>query len=247
MSLENALPCCGAIRWKAEETKSCLISKLIRSTMNSTTRFHSKPKPEAFASPFESRLGEATSPITSTSTSRRSARRWARKPLQPPADNQDDSDDSGKQTDATPSSAPLHPVENIVASLIAPPLEVEEQKTAEYEWYIHYPSDPASHSVEMTDEKDLALYLRQSRLASGEDVERVLIGGASAGNLAAPATAAAMATGPSDIERIIGLGMGVIPDASGTGAQRTGLISGVGVEEEERRAGFYDGWLRAAA
>lgn len=92
----------------------------------------------------------------------------------------------------------------------------------EYEWYIHYPSDPASHAVEMMDEKDLGLYMRLSRLAAGEEVERLLGGGSGGGVMTAM--------------QAEGAGGGV-----GVGEGRGG-----GMEEEERRAGFYEGWLRAA-
>lgn len=179
--------------------------------MNSTTRFHAKPKPEAFASPFESRIPETsnnnpTSP-TPQSSLRRSARRWAKKPILPSTEENHPEESDPSETVLPTPSAPIHPLESLVESLYSPGMETEDQRMGEYEWYIHYPSDPASHAVEMMDEKDLGLYLRQSRLAAGEEVERLL--------------------GPAAGE---GLGLGL----------------GQGVEEEERRAGFYDGWLRTA-
>lgn len=185
--------------------------------MNSTTRFHAKPKPEAFASPFESRVLDSSSHASPTSNSpsiRRSAKRWARKPTLPSADNpHSDQEDNDAHVLPPASALPaIHPLESLVESLYSPAAETEEQRMGEYEWYIHYPSDPASHAVEMMDEKDLGLYLRQSRLAQGEEVERLLVAG------------------------VVDVGVGL----EGGGSRGGG-------EDEERRAGFYEGWLRTAS
>lgn len=189
--------------------------------MNSTTRFHSKPKPEAFASPFESRVTDSISPTTSTqpssssSTLRRSARRFARKPTLPISSTSDPTDPTSPPPETSHSHHP-HPLEILVESLYSPPTDQEDQRTGEYEWYIHYPSDPASHALEMTDEKDLGVYVRQSRLASGEDVERTL-------------------------NSVIGAG----GEGGSNGIEQSVIGARLGVEEEEKRAGFYEGWLRA--
>lgn len=66
---------------------------------------------------------------------------------------------------------PLHPLESLVAALLDPPPADIDSRAQEYDLYTHYHADlDYIPSEALGEEKDLQVYLRAARLASG-DVE----------------------------------------------------------------------------
>lgn len=239
--------------------------------MNSTARFHSKSRPDHISSPFESRIAEISSPMTHSSSLRRSAKRWAAKPRDHPGTHErlpstaqssphiGPAATPGTPTDTDPSTAlPLtpHPIESLITSLYYPPDIDVRAKASEYEWYIHYPSDPASHALEMADEKDLELYVRQSRLSGADDadVERLLMPDAAnwVGAAEEVARRAREWEREAEKERDKNLGTRKESEVTATGiahgsSQGSGTGGGHGPRErsgDAREVGLYEAWLK---
>ncbi|KAK6908776.1 polyphosphoinositide phosphatase [Kwoniella mangroviensis CBS 8886] len=150
--------------------------RLYAFTMNSTTRFHAKPKNEMLASPFESRVPtELGSPTTHHSSTQRVARRWAI-PVPAPgstslsiqqSSNMPQTDDQPKHDHHTHThNHPPHPLETMVASLLNPP--DLDKRIKDYEWYTQYHSSEELESNTIGEEKDLQLYIKVSKLFQGE-------------------------------------------------------------------------------
>ncbi|ORY34868.1 SacI homology domain-domain-containing protein [Naematelia encephala] len=139
--------------------------RLYAFTMNSTGRFAAKQKHEVFTSPFESRMSDISSPTSAGPPPRRSARRWANISDLVGSENQPVNQDSLTRHEP-------HPIEVLVSALLDPP-DIE-QRMQEYDWYTHYHADDLLTSQTLGEEKDLQLYVKAARLASGEDVDRLL-------------------------------------------------------------------------
>lgn len=231
------------------------------STMNSTARFHSKSRPDNIVSPFESRIAEISSPMAHSSSLRRSAKRWAAKgrdhagvherlPSKTPSGPNTAAPGTPTEPDDAYDAAPTlqHPIETLITSLYYPPDTDVRAKASEYEWYIHYPSDPASHALEMADEKDLELYVRQSRLSGADDadVERLLIPDGANWVGAAEEVARREKDRMRDVERERErtLGAQIYKEGEVTGGVGS---SGHGPREksgDSREIGLYEAWLR---
>ena len=237
-------------------------SQLTRSTMNSTARFHSKSRTDNVYSPFESRIAEINSPMAHSSSLRRSAKRWAAKPKDHPGVHErlSSTPQSGvlaaspgtpTEADASQPNAPItpHPIESLITSLYYPPDVDVRAKASEYEWYIHYPSDPASHALEMADEKDLELYVRQSRLSGADDgdVERLLIPDLANWVSAADEVARREKERLREVEREKERNLGVAQGHKEMDGSGTAPASGHGSRErsgDTREVGLYEAWLR---
>ncbi|WWD20149.1 hypothetical protein CI109_104625 [Kwoniella shandongensis] len=159
--------------------------RLYAFTMNSTTRFHAKPKNDLLSSPFESRVAaEMPSPTTRQPTARRSARRWAT-PIETPGSPRPPSttpalppsaDPHPPSTSAKPTYDPTssHPLQTMISALLDPP-DID-QRIKDYQWYTQYHASDSGDldSVLSGEEKDLQLYMRMAKLAEGENVDRYL-------------------------------------------------------------------------
>ncbi|WWC73521.1 uncharacterized protein I206_107492 [Kwoniella pini CBS 10737] len=149
--------------------------RLYAFTMNSTTRFHAKPKNEMLASPFESRVQtELGSPTMHQATIRRTARRWAApapvpgssslRTSTPHTSQEDQKDDNPQHTHQ------IHPIENLIASLLDPP--DLDKRINDYEWYTKYhSSDDIDFQTALVEEKDLQLYIRVAKMSKGEGMD----------------------------------------------------------------------------
>ncbi|OCF46064.1 polyphosphoinositide phosphatase [Kwoniella heveanensis CBS 569] len=242
--------------------------RLYAFTMNSTTRFHAKPKNEMLASPFESRVPtELSSPTMHQSSSRRTARRWAAPIAVPGSPSLKQSEpaasavagsshaDPKAQINAqsqhsTPhphaSSGPPHPLQTLVASLLDPP-DID-QRINEYAWYTTYHSSGDLESQTLAEEKDLQLYLRVAKLSEGEDVERQLsvlgAGGGGGGG-----SGAGGGVGPRGVPRSRPMIAGPTNTASQVSSMGAGGILGAGVGGGDTRnaAGSGEMMLRVGA
>ncbi|WWC65713.1 uncharacterized protein I303_108335 [Kwoniella dejecticola CBS 10117] len=148
--------------------------RLYAFTMNSTTRFHAKPKNEMLASPFESRIPtELGSPTMHQSSIRRTARRWAAPSSAPgsashhAAAAHNAAEDQGTESHHPPHQHSTHPIENLISSLLDPP-DIDK-RINDYEWYTKYhSSDDSDSHITLVEEKDLQLYIRVSKMSKGD-------------------------------------------------------------------------------
>ncbi|WVQ96137.1 hypothetical protein IAU59_003239 [Kwoniella sp. CBS 9459] len=242
--------------------------RLYAFTMNSTTRFHAKPKNEMLASPFESRVPtELSSPTMHHSSSRRTARRWAAPIAVPGSPSLQQSDSTAAASSHSQAitqaesrinshtmththsqlpaphphpSGPPHPLETLVSSLLDPP-DID-QRINEYAWYTTYHSSGDLESQTLAEEKDLQLYLRVAKLSEGEDVERQLTLLGAGGGIAVGGGGGA---GPRGIPRSTTMMAAPTATAPATGSG-SGLL-GTGGETKSAAAGSGEMMLRVTA
>ncbi|WVQ75091.1 hypothetical protein IAR50_004700 [Cryptococcus sp. DSM 104548] len=140
-------------------------------TMNSTMRFHAKPRHEQFASPFEPRehaVHHSVPPL------RRTARRWAT-PAETPGSPLDPTSPHPSSKPTTAKIIPEEPPSALalfIQALYDPPdMDV---RIANYDFYAHYAESEGLDMV--VEDQDMTLYRSMAKVGEGGDVDKLLGG-----------------------------------------------------------------------